>query len=240
MAFQFSDRAYTLRQVYTYTYESFRNRFTYMERDVLKSIKVQEIKDYADIRDGSPTIKYRILTSSYPQYAPYFTKSKKKPKKANSQRKVKHQYDLTLVLESLDLNARFTFREGSQRKWPKDSKIPYKKIKQLHSTIRARLKKKYTTKEKYNKMVERHKMSASFVSKGDYISKEYGINGDFYYKVMPSAFKSGNLFGLFWRLDKEAKTKIKKKKTKIAKMPFFGKHSLRMIIYLLKKGIIKR
>ena len=224
-----SNAKYTLRQIWLYTYENYRNRFEYRDRDVLKSIVINDIKSYKKDRLDSPTKKFEVRTSSYPKYKPY---SEIKGKDSKKQRKVKHNYDLVFQFDRLDWNSPFRWRVGSQRKYPEDKSINYNNIKQLNNPIKEKLEKKYGkgTKE-YKKAVERHKRTAKYLDKGDYISQEYGIMADWYFRIQGLAYRSGNLYGLAW---------ITEPSDLRYKVPFFDKHSLRVVQYLLTKGIVKK
>lgn len=223
-----SSARYTLREIWLYTYEKYRNRFDYRERDVLKSISIREIKSYDKNNLDNPIKRFDIITSSYPQYEPYVSLKGKHSKK---QRKVKHTYNSVFQFESLNWNSKIKWRVGSQRKYPtSDTAINYNKIKQLHSSVREKLVKKYGKgTPELKKAIEAHRKKAKYIDKGDYISQVYGIMGDWYFRCQGNAYLSGNLFGLAWNKDKHGDG-----------VPFFDKHSLRVIEYLLKKGIIKR
>lgn len=224
MAVTFDEDALDLNTVFQHTYQVYKNRFDYRDRDVLKTVKVQEIREYVQDRLNQPEVRYKITTSSYPQYKPY---TDVKGKRSKKQRKIKHQYDLVLVLENMTMDARFRYREGSQRKWPKYESAPWTKIKQLNSSVREKLQKKHgKNTEAYKKAVQKHKKQAKYLDFGDWVSKSKGINGDFYWRQAPRASRTGNLYGMYWPepgMDHEG-------------IPFFGKHSLRVIMYLLKSG----
>ena len=225
MAVTFSDKSLSIKDIWLYTYDSdYQNRFDYMDRDVLKTIRVRLIYRYKKDRKNQPEKKFIVTTSSYPQYLPYI---KEKQKRSKKQRKVKHQYEITLQLENMDWNSRVMWRTGSQRKWVKDSQIPWTKIKELHSTVRERFIKLYGKgTKKYKDAIKKHKRRAKWISKGDYISKQLGINGDWYWRVQPRAYKTGQVYGLVW--ERESKDKD----------IFFDKHFLRLIESLLKRRII--
>lgn len=218
---------YSLREIWLYTYKMYRNRFDFKDRDVLKSIQVREIKVYNKDRIDMPTKRYEIRTSSYPQYKPYINV---KGKKSKTQRKIKHQYDCTFQFNTLNWNEPFKWRIGSQKKWPDEKNINFNQVKAIHSSIRKKLVKKYGKGTlEYKKAVKKHKERAKYIDIGDYISQEYGLNGDFYFRNMGNCYLSGNLYGLAWNKDKYENG-----------MPFFGKHDLRVVEYLLTKQIIKK
>ena len=93
---------FTINEVlnFTYQYYRFRNRFDYRDRDVVKRIIIKKVKRFQPDRVGEPLILYIIESRSWPQYRPYFN-----PKTGRKyQRKVKHEYDITLELDSLSIN----------------------------------------------------------------------------------------------------------------------------------------
>ncbi len=147
---------FTIKDIWLYTYQQYRNRFDFRDRDVLKSVVVNELKVYSKDRKEMPSKKYEIKTSSYPQYKPYINV---KGKNAKKQRKIRHSYDIVFQLsEGLTWNSPFKWRVGSQKKWPDDSKINYNQIKQLHSSIREKFEKKYGKgTDKYKEAVAKHK-----------------------------------------------------------------------------------
>lgn len=227
MPTKISNAKYSIKDIWLYSNSRYRNRFDYRDRDVLKRVDVNEIKVYTKDRRNMPSTKYEIKTYSYPQYEPYFSKKGKKSKK---QRKVKHQYEQTYILESLNWNSKFKWRIGGQRKWPDESKINWNQIEQVHSSIKEKYEKKYGKgTDKYKETIIKHKKKARYISKGDFISQKFGLNGDWYWRVQGNAFLSGNLFGLAWEKNKTGEG-----------VPFFGKHDLRVIKFLLEKKILTR
>ena len=218
MARRFTDEALTLRQVWDLTYQNKRNRFEFKERDVIKKVDVEEIVSLSIDRLDQPMKKFRITSYSYPQYKPYVNV---KGKKSKNQRTVRHQYDITLELESLNFDSRFFWRCGSQRKWP--NKIPQKSIKTIRRETMQRWKEKYPDPRRLRQIIKRHKKNASYLDNGDYISQEYGINGDFYWRIQPILYSKGMLFGRAWNKDIPKDNKL-----------FFDKHTINIILWLLK------
>ncbi len=223
MAVVFENSAFTLRDIFRYTYSKYRNRFEYKDRDVLRGVRVQEIREYQQDRLNQPEVKYKITTYSYPQYSPY---DKVKGKRSAKQRKIKHEYDIVLVLENMTMNARFMWREGSQRKWPKYKEAPWTKIKQLNATVKDKFVRRYGKgTAEYKAAVLKHKKRARYLNFGDWVSKVKGINGDFYFRNQLRAYRAGNLYGILWNDHELDRANLP---------PFFGKHTLRVILYLLK------
>lgn len=222
MATTISRDSFTLRQIFLLTYNQKRSRFEYKERDVLKTLRIVEVYRYKRDRTLSPTKKFRIYSFSYPQYKPYINVKGKKSKK---QRKIKHQYLITLELESLDFDAKFKWRTGSQRKW--DPKPPQKKIKSLYMKTREAWKKKYPDPVERKKVIKRHKESAPYLDVGDYNSQVRGLMGDFYFRIMGNLYAQGMLFGRNWATDLPDEKYI-----------FFDKHVLGVVMYLLRTGKI--
>jgi hypothetical protein len=227
MAITFGDNSLTIRQLWEYTYKYVESRFDYRDRDVLKRIKVQEVKSYSKDRRNQPLVRYDIVSYSYPQYDPY---GKVKGRLSKKQRKVKHQYSSTIQLENLTWNSKIRYRLGSQKKWPEDKKIKWKEVKAIHSSIREKYYKKYGkgTKE-YNEAIKKHKKKARYLDKGDYISQVFGINGDFYWRIQGNLYLRGMLFGIAWEKDMYDEG-----------IPFLDKHSLRVIEVLLRRKVIKK
>lgn len=94
------------------------SRYEYAERDVLKSIKIQEVSVYDGKAPGKARTKYVIQSFSYPQYSPYYTPRDSRGRPRRSQRTYKHQYSVTIQLDSLSLDSdRFKIRTGSDKPW---------------------------------------------------------------------------------------------------------------------------
>lgn len=229
MATTFYEDSPTIKQIWLYTYQHMETRFDYRDRDVLKRISVQTVKTYTRDRNNMPETKYIIESYSYPQYKPY---SKVKGKLSKKQRKIKHHYQTIIQLENLTWDSRIRWHVGSFKRWPNDKKIPWTKIKAIHSSIREKYYKKYGkgTKE-YKKAIKDHKKKAEYLDVGDYISQVLGLNGDFYYRGMPLANRYGCHFGMCWNKEVSDDT---------PDYVFFGKHELRILEILMKKKIIKR
>lgn len=231
----------SIQDVWLYTYRIRKNRWEYMDRDILPSrIKVIETKVYKKNKEGkytTPDVQLKIVSFSAPQYPPYI---KLKSKDAKRQMKIKHQYDITLILQKdendqFSLNSKLIWRVGSFKKW----KIaPQNKVKTIYTQTRNKLKQKYIdkktnklNKEAYNKALDDIRKKGKYLDSGDYNSQELGLNGDFYFRVMPMCIKFNCLFGPKTNTEPHSKEKD-------IQYPFFGKHELAVILYLLKKKII--
>ena len=108
----------TLRYLIQNTYVHMRNRFDYKERDVLSRVTVQKVTVYNGLNPGEARTKYIIRSYSYPQYAPYYTKLDNRGRPRRKQRTYKHQYDVTIQMDSLSLDETgIKLRTGSDCKW---------------------------------------------------------------------------------------------------------------------------
>lgn len=233
----------SIQDIWLYTYRIRKNRWDYMDRDILPSkIKVIESKVYKKNKEGkytTPDIQLKVISYSAPQYYPY-TKNKKKDSKR--QMKIKHHYDITLVLQKdnddqFSFNSKLVWRVGSYKKW---KYAPQSKVKTIYISTRNKLKQKYTdkktnklNKEAYKKALESIQKTGKYLDNGDYNSQELGLNGDFYFRVMPMCIKFNCLFGPKTNSEPHAREKD-------IQYPFFGKHELAVLLYLLKKKILIR
>lgn len=134
------NNGYSLRKllVNTFAHAEVSNRFEYKERDVLKGIRIEK----RDVRDQGSAARrwtvYRIRSFSYPQYPPYI--SKKKVEAGRRQRRYKHQYEVTISLPRLSIDAPVKLRTGADRKWDfssagKSRKLPNGYIKEGSNVI---------------------------------------------------------------------------------------------------------
>jgi len=108
---------WTLRKLIQNTYHHMRNRYTYKERDVLKRVTVKKILVYGNKPLGKARTTFRIETSSYPQYSPYFTRRDSRGRLRQRQRTYKHQYDVVISLDKLSLDVPVKIRTGADKKW---------------------------------------------------------------------------------------------------------------------------
>jgi hypothetical protein len=239
----------TLRDVWLYTWRIRPTRFDNMERDMLIKIEVVSKKVYnKELRkqamESLPDERLEIRSFSYPQYMPYL---KYKSKNAIKQRTIKHQYDTTFVLQKnpvtqeFDWNSSCKWRVGSYKKW--DSHPAQTKIKSVYretsTRIRDRLTRKFAKDKKqlsiaYQKELEVIRKRGKYVSVGDYNSQELGLNGDFYFRVMALLAQYDGLFGPLTN-----KEKSDDPRDEDLLYPIFGKHELRIIMELIKRGYIK-
>lgn len=233
----------TIAQVYEYTYmnKQTKSRFENEKRDILVTkIKVEKRIVYKKNKEGkftTPDERLLIHSESCPQYYPY---QKVKSKRAMKQRKIHHEYDVTMILQKSTITndynyweSKIIWRVGSLKKWPKS--VPQNKVKTIFKETRNRLEKKYSKlpqkekEKKIKKEVDKIRERAKYLNVGDYVAQELGINGDFYYRCSPIMERLDCLYGRNW-ID------IMPKGISYA---FFDKHSLAVINFLLKRGIIK-
>lgn len=114
---------YTIRKLVQNTYTHKRSRIENMERDVLKSIVIQEVSVYNGKEPGKDRTKYIITSYSYPQYKPYYTGKDVRGRKIKYQRTYKHEYDVTIQLQTLSIDDdRIKLRTGADAKWDFTSK----------------------------------------------------------------------------------------------------------------------
>lgn len=224
---------YNIKQVLNFTYQSkqFKNRIKNRNRDVLKSIRIQELKDLA-----SGKKRWRVITSSYPQYKPY---TKIKGKYSKKQRKIKHKYDITLLMTALSINTtEWKIRVGSQKKWIKNP--PQTKIKQIYQSTSKKIKEqsesRFDKKKDRAKFIKQEKdkirKRGKYLDVGDYNARVKGINGDFLFRLEYILRENDHLYG---RNRATTPPEITNKK----EIQFFDKHSLRLIEILMNKGILK-
>jgi len=211
-----------------------------MERDVLKTkVKIERRVVYKRNKENStmtPTERLYIRTESFPNYPPYINV---KSRNAKKQRKIRHQYDIICCIGK-DENGEYNYwtspivwRIGSQKKYPKV--VPQSKVKTIFKSTRERLEKKYTKlpqkqkAEMIKKEIEKIKKRATYLDVGDYCSRELGIMLDAYFRDFYVMKKFSCLYGkLHWDVPNDE-----------IQFPFFDKHMLNLISYLMKMGILK-
>lgn len=108
---------YTLRRLLLNTYQYMRNRFEYSRRDVLSSIQVKKVSVYDGKKPGEARTKFIITSSSYPQYSPYFKRVDSRGRSRSKQRSYKHQYDVTIQLDTLSIDVPVKLRTGAAKAW---------------------------------------------------------------------------------------------------------------------------
>ena len=232
---------FTLQDVLRFTSSMFKNRFKYRDRDVLKSIRIIQVKRYNPSKVGEPTILYRILTFSYPQYKPYYKGVDKRGREIKFQRTIKHEYDCILEMDELSLTtSNWKGRIGSGKKWidkPPQKQIGtiYKKTKDKWKKQAERNNKLKTKKAKIEWIKEKineHKRKARYIDVGDWNSRVQGINGDFRFRCAYVWKRYGHLYG--YQHGSNLPANIRNPKN----IMFFPKHFLRLIEILMNKGII--
>lgn len=230
----------TIGTIYSYTYrdKNTKTRFSNSDRDILPSrLFISQRKLYKRNKEGkynTPDSLLMISSTSAPQYKPY---TKYKGKDSKKQMKIKHTYDIALAiqLDSNDcysFNSKIIWRVGSQKKWL--SHPNQNQIRTIYKETRERWNRKYnklSTKEKkkaIDKEIAKIKKN-EYLDVGDYNSRVLGINGDNYFRCYPLQVKYGCLYGRSYFMEIPDKIKI----------PFFCKHMLGTLYFLLKKGILK-
>lgn len=162
-----NEEGWTIRKLIQNTYHHMGNRFEYSERDVLKSINIKKISVYEGKKPGKSRTKYIIQTSSYPQYAPYYTGTDVRGRQIKYQRTYKHHYDVTIQMDKLSIDDdRIRLRTGSDAKWDFSNKG----------------KSTYSGRGRNRRLVE-----------GSNIKR--GINGDFFFRLSWIYRDKGLLFG---------------------------------------------
>lgn len=108
----------TLRILLNNTFVHKKNRYDYAERDVLKRIVIKKVSVYDGKNIGEARTRFDIVSSSYPQYYPYYTKKDNRGRPRTKQRTYKHQYDVTIQMEELSLDCdAIKLRTGADAKW---------------------------------------------------------------------------------------------------------------------------
>ena len=108
----------TLRYLLNNTFVHMRNRYDYSERDVLRRIVIRRVSVYDGKNIGEARTRFDIISSSYPQYYPYYTKKDNRGRPRTKQRTYKHQYDVTIQMEKLSLDCdAIKLRTGADAKW---------------------------------------------------------------------------------------------------------------------------
>lgn len=237
----FSDITPTISQVYQYTYSNpkTKTRFEYMKRDVLKTrVRIEKRTVYKknhESKFNDPEERLLIKSFSYPQYYPY---TKVKSKRALKQRKIRHEYDCTILIQNTPngysfWDSKIRWHLGSFRKW--QDNVPQNKVKSIFNKTRERLERKYAKlppKERklaIKKECDKIRQRAEYLDKGDYNSRVNGLNGDYVFRLAPLQLKFDCGYGKVYYTECP----------KDISFPFFTKHDLRIIEYLLRSGIVK-
>lgn len=232
---------FTLQQILEFTRKYFPTRFDYQRRDVLRRVVVKERKEI-NIKDPSrPQVRFQIETYSYPQYGNYLRMTGRAGRQRRYQRTVRHQYESVLTVQELSMQTTvWKYRLGSQKKWitnppEKHIKIPSRKLKR---EMRRKAQRKAgpnatqrQVNQEYRKLVDRHKRNAKYLDVGDYNSQKLGINADFIFRDAWALRAHGHLYGNM--------SVLKRSSLNSMEIPFFPKHSLALIDYLLYKGVLR-
>lgn len=232
----------TISAIYQYTYKNnlTRSRFDNSDRDILPSkFKIIERRKYKRNKEGKYTTPEEMLfveSWSAPQYQPYLAY---KNKKAKRQLQIKHHYDVKIALQPYLTDGNYSF-ENSKIIWRvgsyKTPKLPKQSdVKTIYHETRERLERKYrklSEKDKkiaIQKEINKIKKHAKYISVGDYNSQVNGIMQDCYYRDYTVQQEFGCLYG---------PCKLVSKIDGID-LPFFDKHMISILSFLLRKGIIK-
>lgn len=160
-------KKWTIRKLIQNTYHHKRNRFDNMDRDVLKSIVVKKVSVYNGKEPGKDRTKFIIQSSSYPQYAPYYSGKDVRGRPIKYQRTYKHQYEVTIQMDSLSIDDdRIKLRTGADAKWD----------------FSKAGKSSYSGTGRNRRLVE-----------GSNIKR--GLNGDFFFRLSFLYQQEGILFG---------------------------------------------
>lgn len=234
----------TLWNVWFHTWrnEITSNRWNYMDRDIVPSkIKITKTLVYNKERPTLPDEKLEIRSFSYPQYPPYI---KIKGKKSNKQRKIRHQYDIILILQKdssgeYSFNSKIRWHVGSFKMWKKPNQS---QIKSVYRDTRKNLDRRFgKNTQRYKDEIKKIKKRGRYLDAGDYNSQVNGLNGDFYWTGNPLCYLQNCSFGMVWNKEPQKTTTLKKNNV-MSKInyPFFGKHELAILLFLFKKGYIRR
>ena len=171
----------TLRYLLNNTFVHMHNRFDYADRDVLKRITIRQVRVYDGKNPGEARTRFDIVSSSYPQYYPYYTQKDNRGRSRTKQRTYKHQYDVTIQMEELSLDCdAIKLRTGADAKWD------------------------FTNAGKgywMGKGRNKHWIEGSNVKRG--------INGDFFFRLSYVFQQAGILFGRNWAEKPPRKTNPK-------------------------------
>lgn len=235
---------YTLSELLQITYQYYRNRFTFRDRDVVKRIIIKQIRviDLHDRPSDEPRVrnKYEIISKSYPQYRSYYTRRDRRGRERRFQRTIAHFYDIILEVDRLSINTKnWRGRVGSGKKW--NSHPPQNQIKSLYQTTRNRFRQRANARgntnqerrEIYRKLVEKHKHGAKFLDVGDFNSRTKGINGDFCFRAAWSWYVNKHLFG------RQYFGNVPSRITNPQAVCFAPKHFLNTIEVLMNAGVLK-
>jgi hypothetical protein len=163
--------SWTLRKLIsnTYAHQETRTRFDYQQRDMVKGIRIEKISVYDGKSPGAARTKFIIRTQSTPQYRPYYTPRDAQGRPRRRQIKFKHQYEVTIQLDKLSLDAPPKIRVGGLGRWDFGPNGKDRRIKQNR---------------------------AFKIIPGTNTVR--GLNGDFFFRCESLYHKEGLLFGRDW------------------------------------------
>jgi len=123
---------WNLRRLITNTYLHLetRTRFNYKQRDMVRAIRIEKVSVYDGKNPGEARTKFIIKSQSTPQYFPYYQKLDSRGRPHKRQLKYRHQYDVTIQLDEMSIDAPVRLRVGSNRKWDFSMRGKTRKIKQ--------------------------------------------------------------------------------------------------------------
>ena len=213
---------FTIREVLNFTHQKFRSRFLYEKRDVLHRITIKRVRTLSPDRPGEPVVTYEVVSKSYPQYKPYFTKKDKRGRVRRFQRSVSHEYETIFQLDQLSIDTpHWRTRTGSGKKW--ETHPPQQQIKSIYRENA----KKLTDDQKAG-----IKKTAKYLNVGDWNARVRGIMADFRFRQSYALQVHGHLFGRdearYWPAPK----------TNPQSIPFFNKHQIRVLRVLMQNGIL--
>jgi hypothetical protein len=136
---------------------------------MVKVIRIEEVKVYDGKQPGEARTKFIIRTQSTPQYWPYYTKLDARGRPRKRQMKFRHNYAVTIQLDSLSMDVPFKARTGGLGRWDFSPKGKDRRIKQ-NRTFK--------------------------IIPGT--NQIRGLNGDFWFRSMALWKKEGILFGRDW------------------------------------------
>lgn len=214
---------YTLKQVLQFTQMFVPNRYVYRRRDVVKRIKIKEIREFDPDRKKAPIIRYVIESKSWPQYYPYLTRKDPRGRTRKYQRTTAHHYDIVLELAELSINTpAWTGRVGSGKLWRK--RPPQSAVKTIYPVNRRRWSKA---------RIEAHRKRAKYLDVGDWNSQVQGLNGDFIFRCSYAWWTHGHLFG------RNYFGNVPARKTNPQNVVFAPKHFINVIEVLMNRGILE-
>lgn len=228
---------YSVREVFHMTEQSeFKTRFENAKRDKVKVIRIKKIQYFKKDREGAPLVLYEIETQSTPQYYPYYTRKDNRGRTRKTQRKIKHEYDITFQFDRLSIDTK-NWR-GVVGRLGKIEDPPFEKVKTIPREKMARWKKKYS-KKILERKIRNHRNRAKYLNKGDYLAQEKGLMLDFLYRCAWVYKNNGHLYerggykaALYLRQPPKAEFTNKKR------IMFFTKHQIILLNELMNRGYL--